>query len=151
MVWLIVYSSPLTSLVLQTQHYNIHQQNHQLYYPSMVPWFFIIFFLHLLKLLPSNLSLWLFPYIKSPPLGERRVIGTNIHRKDEQDVSERKKRSSRVEGFRGLQFTGGGRRVKAVDSLWLSNPLIPGLWSGIGGAKEGADPSLCPLSVKASP
>lgn len=25
-----------------------------------------------------------------------------------------------------------GRRVKAVDSLWLSKPLIPSLWSGIG-------------------
>lgn len=103
-----------------------------------------------LKSLPSNGCLWLLPYIRCPPLGERRVIGTNIHRKDEQDVSERKKGSGRVEGFRGLQFTGGGRRVKAVDSLWLSNPLIPGLWSGIGGAEEGADPSLCPLSVKAS-
>lgn len=38
---------------------------------------------------------------------------------------------------------------KAVDSVWLSNPLIPGLWSGIGGAMEEADPSLSPLSVKA--
>lgn len=40
---------------------------------------------------------------------------------------------------------------KAVDSVWLSDPLIPGLWSGIGGTMEEADPSLSPLSVKAPP
>lgn len=54
--------------------------------------------------------------------------------------------------LRGLEDFGSVEgEFKAVDSVWLRNLLIPGLWSGIGGAKEGADPSLCPLSVKAPP
>ena len=39
--------------------------------------------------------------------------------------------------------------LKLRDSVWLSNPLIPGLWSGIGESMVEADPSLSPLSVKA--
>lgn len=37
----------------------------------------------------------------------------------------------------------------AVDSVQLSNLLIPGLWSGIGRTLVEAYPSLSPLSVKA--
>lgn len=41
------------------------------------------------------------------------------------------------------------REFKAVDSVQLSNLLIPGLWSGIGGTLVEAYPSFSPLSVKA--
>lgn len=59
----------------------------------------------------------------------------------------KRKRAVKVRGSQDFGPVEG--EFKAVDSVWLSNPLIPGLWSGIGGAVEEADPSLCPLSVKA--
>ncbi|KAK5861313.1 hypothetical protein PBY51_022720 [Eleginops maclovinus] len=61
----------------------------------------------------------------------------------------RKKRALKVRGSEDMVLIEG--EFKAVDSVWLSNPLIPGLWSGIEGAMEEADPSLSPLSVKAPP
>lgn len=55
-------------------------------------------------------------------------------------MSEREsKRALKVRGSEDFGPKEG--EFKAVDSVWLSNPLIPGLWSGIGGAREEADPS----------
>lgn len=63
-------------------------------------------------------------------------------------MSEReRKRAVKVRGSEDFDPVEG--EFKAVDSVWLSNLLIPGLWSGIGRAMEEADPSLSPLSVKA--
>lgn len=63
-------------------------------------------------------------------------------------MSEReRKRAAKVRG--SVDFDPLEGEFKAVDSVWLSNLLIPGLWSGIGMAMEEADPSLSLLSVKA--
>lgn len=59
------------------------------------------------------------------------------------------KRAEKVRGSEDLGPVEGD--FKAADSVWQSNPLISGLWSGIGGTAVEADPSLSPLSVKAPP
>lgn len=65
-------------------------------------------------------------------------------------MSKREQKTAvKVRGSEDFGPVEGG--LKDVDSVCLRNPLIPGLWSGIGGTTEKADPSLSPLSVKAPP